>query len=145
MEEGTPDSDIVSIEPDLAGAVFAVHLASQMLDKAREDFSRKDYSGALEESRNAMRMASSAIMLKNGHLTGSLDSTIAYLSSSYPGRFPLRSWYVAETTTIAKGGGLYGALIKAIGRTTRNLEQEASDAINAADRFLDAIRMEMGQ
>ncbi len=145
MAEGAFNNDIVRIEPDLAGAVLAVHLASQMLDKARENLSRKDYLGALEESRNAMRIASSALMLRDGNMAGSLEATMAYLSSSYPGRFPLRSWYVAETAMVSKGGGLYGTFLGVIGRAAKSLEQEANDAINAADLFLDSVRMEMGQ
>ncbi|MDD5171508.1 MAG: hypothetical protein PHF60_00545 [Candidatus ainarchaeum sp.] len=145
MDEGSLNNDIVSIQPDLAGAVFAINLASEMLNNARERFERKDYAGALEESRNSMRMASSALLLKNGHLAGSLEATIAYLSRYYPGRFPVRSWYKAETTVIRKGGGLYGMMVGVLDKATRDLEQEANDAINAADSLLDAVRREMEQ
>jgi uncharacterized protein (UPF0332 family) len=145
MDEDSFDSDIVSIRPDLAGAVFAISIASEMLNNARERFARSDYTGALEESRNSMRMASSALLLKNGHMAGSFEATAAYLSRCYPGRFPLRTWYRAETTVIHKQGGLYGMLAGAIGKATKNLQQDANDAINAADGFLDAVRREMEQ
>lgn len=143
MEEGSSNSDVISIEPDLAGAVLAVGMASEMLNRARECFANKDYSAALGEARDSMRLASSALMLRNGHMAGSLDATLDYLSHYYPGKLPLMSWYKAETAVVAKSGGLYNIMAVMLGKAVRDPEQEASNAMNAASTFLEAVRMEM--
>jgi len=135
--------DIAITEPDLAGAVFAIDLALRMLERAREQFARKNYLAALEESRNSIRMASSAIMLRNGHMAGNLDAAIAYLSRYYPGRFPLHGWQKTEAMAASRKGGLYGMLAAVVGSATRDLEGEAVGAIGTAESFLDAVRREL--
>lgn len=133
---------IAIIEPDLAGAVFAVSLAARMLDNARQHFARKNYPAALEESRNSIRMASSALMLRNGHMAGSLEAAIAYLSSNYPGQFQVHGWQRAETTVVDRKGGLYGMLASVAG-VTRNMEAEAAGVIGIAESFLDTVRRQL--
>lgn len=140
MEEGALSRDFAKIEPDKTSALFALDLASEALLSARERFFRGEYRVSLEESRNAMRLASSALMFRDGYVGGSLDAAVFYISRRYPGMFPVEAWESVERIPVEDTPGLYNMVLSALGRLRKAGEKEARDAIVIAEMFLESAK-----
>lgn len=130
--------------PDFASAVLALDLASSMLDEAKERFARGDFAGSMEESRNAVRVATSAILYKDGFVSDSFESTLNHLLKNYPGAFPLDEWRRMESNAPDRGYGLYHMMLQALKMAKKADEDAASKAIATADMFINSARAEMG-
>lgn len=144
MERGGTHSVIIRAEPDRASAAFALAAASELLTLARVRLGRKDFSGSFEESRNAIRMASSAILFRDGYVADSFDSTLLYLLKHYPGMLPLDDWQRLEQIPAYDTPGLYNMLLSAMGKLKKTGEQEAKQAVVVAEAFIASARAEMG-
>ncbi len=140
--EGTA-SEITRISPNRAGALIALQSASDLLLLAREHFSHRDFRGALQESRNAIRLASSAVLFSDGVVSGNLESTLAYLSERHPGALPTEEWHRLEEAPDEDSPGLYGMLMAAMGKLKKTGRQEAKDAITLAESFIMSAGAEM--
>jgi uncharacterized protein (UPF0332 family) len=136
-------AEIVRITPDSGSAIFALGLASEAIERARERFFRGDYRRSLEESRNAMRLASSALLFRDGYVSDSLEATIYYMLQHYPGSFPLDSWVSIERIPTGETPGLYYMVLGALGRLKKAGEEEAKIGIAAAEMFLESARTEI--
>jgi hypothetical protein len=143
MEEWAHTAGLARKNPDVAGALYAVTLAGDLLESAGDKFSRKDYPGAFEDSRNAMRLASSALLLRDGYVSDSLETTISYLFQRYPGELPLDEWHRFEEAAYGSGYGLYFMILKAMGKVKKTGEQEAYEAMSTAMAFINSTRAEM--
>ncbi len=135
--------DLIRREPDTASAILALQLAAESLGEARARFSRRDYTAALELSRNAMRLASSALLFRDGCVCPTLESASSYLAWRYPGSFPLDEWERLESIPIEDSPGLYNMILSALGKLKKAGEQEATDALSAASIFIESARAEM--
>ena len=144
MDEGGYVSGPLRTQPDMASAVFALERASYMLESARERFGRRDYPGAFEESRNAIRMASSAMLFRDGYVSENLETTVSYLVQRYPGAFPVEEWQRLEDVPMEDTPGLYNMILGAMGKIKKTGEQEAMEAMALADAFIGSARAEMG-
>jgi hypothetical protein len=144
MERAGTHSVIVRAEPDRASAAFALATASELLVLANERLGRGDFRGSFEESRNAIRMASSAILFRDGYIADSLDSTLIYLLKHYPGILPLDDWQRLEQMPAYDSPGLYNMLLAAMGKLKKTGEQEAKEAVMVAGAFIESARAEMG-
>ena len=142
MEEAGYPIEPVPLGKDLASAVLALDLASSLLDIARERFLRGDYHGSLEQSRDAIRVASSAMLFKDGYISASFESTLNYFLKNYPGAFPLDEWRGLETAYTQYG--LFSMIMKALRKEKKAGEDEASAAIAAASAFINSARARMG-
>jgi hypothetical protein len=144
MEEGPGLADAATVAPDWASALNALSLATDMLILAQERFSRGDYSGAFEYSRNAIRMASSSLLFRDGILSGSLEATVAHLMKHYPGVFPVDEWQRLEVIPATDSPGLYNMILSAMGKLKKTGEQEAKEAMKVAGSFITSANSEMG-
>jgi len=133
-----------STGPDFASAVLALDLASNMLDQAKEKFERGDFAGSMEDSRNAVRVATSAILFKDGFVSDSFESTLNHLLKNYPGAFPLEEWRKLEISAPENGYGLYHMMVVALRMVKKADEDEAGKAIAIAAMFINSARAEMG-
>jgi hypothetical protein len=142
MNEGAYVSSLVPKKPDYASALIALNAASDLLESARERMGHEDPQGALENSRDAIRLASSAILFRDGYVAGSLEDTANYISKRYPGVFPLSDWDVIE---VAASGhvSLYKLLLLAMGKIKKNDKDDASKAITTAEAFIASARSEL--
>lgn len=129
--------------PDSARAILAVRLASDVLDAARQRYELKDFEGALESSRDSVRLSSSALLFRDGYISDTLDGTLDYLSHRYPGVFPLEGWRRMESAIVGGGRGLYAILMEAFGKAKKAGEEDARDAIAVASAFLKSAQSEM--
>ncbi|MFH0737643.1 MAG: hypothetical protein V1827_03750 [Candidatus Micrarchaeota archaeon] len=130
-------------DPDPAGAIFALKIAAEHLSSASASFSSKEFHIAFESSKNAIRLASSAVMARDGYISGTLDGTIGYLLQRYPGAFPLERWEHVESLRIDSGSGLYVMLMGSLGKLKKAGEQDAKEALAIASAFLETARAEL--
>ncbi|MFH0884378.1 MAG: hypothetical protein V1861_01570 [Candidatus Micrarchaeota archaeon] len=136
-------SEIARGSPDRASALVALHTASDLLLLAREHYSHGNFREAAIESRNAIRLASSALLFSDGVVSASLDSTLTYLFERHPGALPLDDWQRLEETPDADSPGLYILLLAAMGKLKRTGEQDAKEAIIVAEAFIASAMAEM--
>lgn len=143
MGEEDPPSETVRIPLNLAGALIALESASGQLALAKEKLAHRDYNGAIMESRDAMRLSSSALLYSEGIVSGSLDETLSYLSGRHPGALPFDGWQRAEWIADAVSPGLYNALLSAMGRLKKTGRQQAEEAVNCAEAFVAFAHSEL--
>ncbi|MEW6721966.1 MAG: hypothetical protein AB1324_01755 [Candidatus Micrarchaeota archaeon] len=120
-------------------------LAMAMLDSARVRAGRQDYLSALADCKNAIRLASSALLRRDGCVCESLEETISYLAGRYPGSLPLNEWRGLEEALVEGGHGLYNMLMEAMGKVKKAGPEEAYGAIGIAEQFIARAREEMGE
>lgn len=125
---------MVKKTPDRLSAIHAVSVASNLVREARENYRRGDFMEAISTSKNAMRIASSAVLFRDGYISSTFEDTVLYLSRKYPGRFPLEKWKETESPSIA---GRFKSIIG--GR--KLLEKEAGEAVETADKFVNQARV----
>ncbi|HSB47699.1 MAG TPA: hypothetical protein VLD37_06830 [Candidatus Bilamarchaeum sp.] len=142
MTEGAFASSLVPKKPDYASALIALNAATDLLESAREKMTHDDLPGALENSRDAIRLASSALLFRDGYVAGSLEDTASYLSKRYPGVFPLADW---DTLEVAASGRvtLYKLLLSAMGKIKKDAREEAGRALTTAEAFISSARSEL--
>src|SRR4030095_7106726 len=138
MDEASYAEQLARQKPDLASALYAMDLALEMLQSAKEKLSKEDYRGAFDASKNAVRLASSAVMFRDGYVSDNLESTAAYLLQKYPGDFPVEEWHKLEEMTIEGGYGLYYMIMKAMGKVKKAGEAEAIEAFEVANHFIQS-------
>jgi len=143
MDEEGAASEITRISPNRAGALIALQSASDLLLLARELFSHGDFRGALLESRNAIRLSSSALLFSDGVVSDNLETTLAYLSERHPGALPIEEWHRLEEAPDEDSPGLYGMILAAMGKLKKTGRQEAKDAIALAESFILSASAEM--
>lgn len=124
--------------PDVETAFRALEAAAEMVAMASEKLEKKDYPGAFDQSRDAVRVAASALLFKDGRIAQTLEATSGYIDRRYPERFRLKDWHWMEKTVSGDGPGLLNMLIRAMGKGAG--EREARRAVDIATEFLANIR-----
>ena len=143
MEEQAFSARLVKQEPDPARALFALKMASETLMAANELYSRKEYAGAFVNSRDAIRLVSSALMFRDGYISDTFDGAIAHMLERYPGLFPVAEWQQIESFPLESAPGLLNLILRLLGRLKKPGEQEANQALKAASSFVESARAEM--
>ncbi len=128
--------EIVKTAPDNERARYSLDMADGFLFSAKEKLSNKDYGSSIEDARNAICLASAAIMFKDGYISSTFEGTLSYLSQHYPGKLPLDEWNKVEFTIISRGG-VYD-LLNTIVKKTR--EQQSKKAFETASIFVNVTR-----
>jgi len=129
--------------PNPAAALLALSAAADSLDAARERIARGDFPGAFSDSRNAIRFASSAVLLREGAMSDSAEGVAHLLATRFPGRFPIEDWLDIESIPEEDSPGLYNIILAAMGRLKKAGEQEAHYALTVAESFVRAAVSEM--
>lgn len=129
---------LVRRTPDMQTALQAIQAASDLIDTASVSLEQGDHLAAFNSSRDAMRIAASALLFKDGYVVESLDATTEYLRKRYPDSFRFREWHWVETTVTGHGPGLLNMLIKATGNETG--EREAKRALDIAISFIEKAK-----
>ena len=131
--------ELVYKAPDYSSAVNAINMASEILNLASEKMTRKDYIGSFNESKNAIRIAASAPLFKDGCIAQTFEATVSYLNERYPNRFPLKEWESVENKVTGEGSGLLNILIRSLGKHAG--EKEAKHALDTAREFLEKAKL----
>ncbi|MBU0527291.1 hypothetical protein KKE92_02330 [Candidatus Micrarchaeota archaeon] len=127
--------------PDRSSALRAIDLASAMLSHASSGLEEKKYLETFNHSRDAMRFAASAILLKDGKSADTIDETMLYLKKNYPHDIPVDAWRTIESQIIGSDPGLLNLIIRFIGKIKKtSAEDDAKYALNAAIDFLDNVK-----
>lgn len=132
------------INPDIAKAAFALELALNMLDVAKEKLDNGDDVAAFEEARNSIRVVSSAILFRDGCIIYDFEETSSYLCRTYPYIFNIREWKHIESIDLATGPGLYNVLLKLVRKIINIEKHESKQAILLAWQFLDSAHAVIG-
>ena len=142
MDEGGYVNTLVPKHPDYASAMVALTAASDLLALARDKLAHDDIEGAIESSRDAIRLASSAILYRDGYVSGSLEDTEDYISKKYPGVFPVGDWDRIEITASPRVT-LYKMVLSAMGKIRPPDRSVAEEAVVIADTFIRTARHEL--
>ncbi len=131
--------EIMRKEPNTMGATFAIGAALDMLNSARERFEHREYKQSFAESKDAIRMAASALLLRDGYVASTMEATVNYLSEKYPDKLPVEEWQDMENFLTGNGHGLLNLLLKLLGKQRETSEEEARAVLAIAEKFLLAI------
>ena len=126
-------------QPDTVGAMLAIDAAIGILVSAKERLAHDDFEEAFLEAKHAMRMASSALLIRDGYLAASLDATVIYLSDKYPGMVPVGEWHEIENRVTGEGPGLLNLVVRLMGKTRKVDEADARSAVMLAGRFIASV------
>jgi uncharacterized protein (UPF0332 family) len=121
--------------PDLVSAIHALRAASELLNSATSKFNERDYHAAFLDSRDAMRTAASALLLKDGYIAGTFEVACLHLSKRY--NLHIDDWHAIENTITGDGPGLFNMIMKQF--TKKKTKKEAKKAMDAATRFLVSV------
>ena len=136
MQEAADITELARKEPDRTRAVFAINAASHILDVAMDRFYYRDYPDAFQESKNAIRMASSALLFRDGCIASTLDATLMHMEENYLDRLPIEEWQSLESTLTGDGPGLLNLILRLTGKDKKTGRAEAGVALIVAERFL---------
>jgi hypothetical protein len=132
-------SEITRKNPDTTGARFAANAALDILAMARERLNNRDYQGAFRESKDAIRMASSALLLRDGYVASTFEATIRYIEERHSGQLPIEEWQYLENMLTGEGPGLLNLIVRFAGKNKKTGKQEASQAMAIAERFVASV------
>lgn len=142
FSEDNPSMEKTS--PNISKSVFALELAANLLDVAKEKLDCGDHVAAFEEARNSIRIASSAILFRDGCNLYNLEDTSSYLCHTYPHIFNVKEWKHLESIDLATGPGFYNVLLKLVRKIINIEKHESKQAILFAWQFLDSAHSVIG-
>ncbi len=134
--------DLLKIKPEPSKAIYAVGAAEEFLESAKAKFKSGEREEALEDVKNAIRIASSAILYYDGYVAGTLDTTCYYLQNHYPKRFPTDEWRIIEIGT-KTGVRLVDAVLEKLGLEKKKEEMKVDEvgrAIAIANVFVQSVK-----
>lgn len=137
------DEDLVVSRPDPQGAMVALATAAGLLESAQSGFARRDYDSSFTDARDSIRLASSAILMRDGYVATSLDATTYYLDGRYAGMLPLDSWTEMETSFSGEAG-MTSLLLRALGKNKKPDKENTEQALAVAGSFLTSVKSILG-
>ena len=123
---------LVRILPNRIKAIEAVNLASELLEQARIYFEEGNYEECMNRSRDAVRVASSALLFGDGFVASTFEDTLEYIKTRYPAKFPINDWMRLENVSIIDG-------IKYLLLSREKKKEEARYALTTAERVVGAV------
>ena len=132
--------DLLRINPEPSKAIYAVEMAEEFLKTAKMKIGEGKKDAALDDVKNAIRMASSALLYYDGYVANSLDTTCYYLQNHYPKKFPTEEWRVIEVGT-KTGVRIVDAIFEKFGLKKEEPKvDEVGRAIAIATVFVQSVR-----
>ena len=135
MEEDVGGPNIGRRPPDFASALLAFEVAEGLLVSAKNYLDNENFPEALSESKNAIRTAASALLLKEGYVASTLESTISYLEHNHPSALPVENWRIVENMNVS---GLFSIIMKLLKKSTD--QGDVNKAILIAEEFLNSAK-----
>jgi len=130
------------VDTESSRAFYAIITAASILIEAKQKADESKFDEALELTRDSMRLASSAVLFRDGFVAVDLSSSIEYLTKNYKDQIPVEEWKSVETTfkssIVDKIGAIFGLGNKA------QLEKNVNLAIESADKFIGAAGEVLG-
>ena len=122
------------IEAEPERAAYALEVAASLLGSAMEMIGKSSYDEAIISARDAMRMASSALLFKDGLISSDFNSSCDYLKKKYGDELPVADWIKVEQLTRTSLIDKLADILHTKGR----LEKNANVALEGAHKFLSA-------
>lgn len=123
------------IEAEPERAAYALEVAAALLGTAMEMAEKSEYDEAIVSARDAMRMAGSALLFKDGLVSSDLGSSCSYLKKKYGDELPVSEWERVEALSKTS---ILDKLADFLGSGKDRLEKDALQAMESAHRFLHA-------
>ncbi len=133
--------DLLKIDPEPSKAIYAVGVAEELIGSAREKADSGKYEDAMEDIKNAIRVASSALLYNDGYVANTLDTTCYYLQNHYPKKFPVKEWKIIEIGT-KTGVKLVDTILEKLGfgKKQEARKREAERALAIAEVFVQSVK-----
>lgn len=131
-------ADLVSEIADPIKVYETINTAEEFLKNSMFSFQKGDYPSSFEDSRNALRLAASALLFKNGLIGKTLEATINHIESKYPDIFPCKEWVIIEKTISGFGPGMFNILILALNKGAD--KEKAQFAYSTAEKFVKLVK-----
>ncbi len=132
--------DLLKINPEPSKALYAVEMAEEFLKNAKTKIGEGKKDEALDDVKNAIRMASSALLYYDGYVANSLDTTCYYLQNHYPKRFPTDEWRVIEVGT-KTGVRVFDSILEKLGLKKKEPKiDEVGRAVAIATVFVQSVK-----
>ncbi len=125
----------IPAEPERA--MYALSVAAGLLASAREKADSSEYGESVRMCRDSMRVASSAVLFRDGLVSGDFESSYSYLKKKYGGKIDADKWKEVESLA-GNARSLLGFL--SAGRKKRDAEKALDDAVDFL-RASDSIVM----
>ena len=131
---------VVKIKPEPSKAIFALETAFGLLEVAKGEMENKQHEDAYEDSKNAMRMASAAIMYNDGYFASTIDGTYEYVEKKYGESGLVKEWKIVEEKS-PENRGFVNKLLEALGlRKRKDMETDARRAFSVAETFVQSAK-----
>jgi uncharacterized protein (UPF0332 family) len=146
IPDNSDSSDLTRIEPSEENALIALSVSADLLNSASTRLGSGDYEGAMEDSRNSVRMAISSLLYKDGFVAATMEGMIYYLQKNYSGIFPLEDWQVMEKIAHSSEGSLTQKLKellkikKKYSETFGSKKLNSETAVKTAEKFVYAVK-----
>ncbi len=141
-EESTEIAGIVKTNPEPSKAMFAIEAASGLLETAKIGIVQKRYEDAYEDSRNAIRLASAAIMYNDGYVANTVNGAYDYMEQAHGKKSLVDEWKEVEIKSPQNKGIVQIILefLRIRKSSEVNNETSARKALSVAETFVQSAR-----
>lgn len=133
----------VRITPEPSKAVFAIETALRLYETAKTDMENRRYDDAYAGSKNAIRMASAAIMYNDGYVANTMEGAYEYIEKNYGDKMVVGEWKDVEIKA-PENKGIIETILEIIGIRRRKEGEEAEraeKALSVAKTFIESARV----
>jgi len=134
--EGIPG--VVKIDPEPLKAILAVETAQNLLEVAKDEINERKYDDSYEDAKNAIRMASAAIMYADGYVAKTMEGAYEYFEKKRGDKELVKEWRDVEIKS-PENRGFVDRLLEAL-RFKKKKESEedtkARKALTLAENFV---------
>lgn len=135
-------SGVVKVKPEPSKAMFAIEAAADLVESARIGIRQNNFEQAYEDSKNAIRMASSAIMYNDGYIANSLDGAYDYMEKVQGKKELVEDWRNIEIKS-PENTGFFDRILDFLRLKKKsyvNTEESARKALSVAEVFVQSAR-----
>ncbi len=134
VEECVQKGQLLKIEPDLAKARSSLDIAAHKLDLAYREKEHELWEGAIVNGYTAMFHSARALLFKDGYKERSHYAVGVFVREKYGHRLEKKFLNAFDSLRLQRHEVLY-----ALERNSEADEEEATDAVEGADGFLQAV------
>ena len=134
VEECLEKGQLIKIAPDLAKARSSLDIARHKLELACKEKEHEIWECAIVSAYTSMFHSARALLVKDGYTERSHYAVGVYLKEKYRERLEMRFLNEFDALRLQRHEVLYG-----LDRNSEADEEEAGDAVEMADGFLQAV------
>ena len=131
---------IIKINPEPSRAIFAVETAAHLIEAAKTELENRRYEEAYEDAKNAIRMASAAMMYNDGYVANNIEGAYEYMDKKYGEKVMVKEWKTVEVRS-PENRGIIDRLLEMLRLKKRKedeMEIDARKALHVAEVFVES-------